>query len=252
MALENEFKEDFPDFKVVTAFTSRIIIRRVKANEGIVFNTPTEALEKLKKEGYTHVLVQGTHIMNGLESETLAKELDLHRAEFKVLRQSTPLLTTEEDYKAAVAAVAPTYKNNKKDEATVFIGHGSSHHGNSAYSMIEDIAHEFYSENVFFGTVEGYPTLDSVVRQLKAKKIKHVNIYPFMIVAGNHANLDIGTDMRKELEKDGYTVTAPLEGLGENKAIRAIYIKHAKYAMTHIPEDMLAKKKAYAEGEEPK
>jgi len=252
MALEKEFKAEFPDYKVVTAFTSRIIMRRIKEKEGITFHNPSEALDLLKAEGYTHVLVQGTHIMNGLESETLAKELALHKGDFKVLRQSAPLLTVIDDYKAAAEALAPTYKDLKKDEATVFIGHGTHHPGNSAYSMIENVFHEFYSENVFFGTVEGYPTLDSVIKQLKAKKIKHVNLYPFMIVAGDHAHNDIGVDMKAELEAQGFTVTAYLQGLGENKAIRDIYVAHARYAIANRPEDMLAKKKKYANGMQPK
>ena len=251
MALEKEFKDKFPDYKVVTAFTSRIIIRRIKENEGITFNNPSEALDILKAEGYTHILVQGTHIMNGLESETLAKELELHKGDFKVLRQSAPLLTIIEDYKATAEALAPTYKNNKKDEATVFIGHGTHHPGNSAYSMIENVMHEFYSESVFFGTVEGYPTLDSVIKKLKTKKIKYVNLYPFMIVAGDHAHNDIAIDMKAKLEASGFIVTAVLQGLGENKAVRDIYVEHAKYSISHRPEDMLEKKKEYANGMQP-
>ncbi len=250
-ALEKEFKNDFKDYEVRTAFTSRIIMRRIKENEGIVFHNPSEALDLLKKEGYTHVLVQGTHVMNGLESETLKKEVALHKGDFKVLRVSTPLLTTLEDYKAVAEALAPTYKSVKKNEATVFIGHGTHHPGNSTYSMIENVTHEFYSENVFFGTVEGYPTLDSVIRQLKTKKIKHINLYPFMIVAGDHAHNDIAVDMKEELEKNGFTVRAHMVGLGENKEVRKLYVNHAKLAITHKEENMLAKKKEYANGMQP-
>lgn len=251
MALEKEFKNSYPDFKVVTAFTSRIIMRRIKKNEGITFNNPSEALDILKKEGYTHVLVQGTHIMNGLESETLKKEVALHENDFKVLKVSDPLLTLLDDYKAAASALAPTYKDLKKDEATVFIGHGTHHPGNSAYSMIENVFHEYYSENVFFGTVEGYPTLDSVVKQLKAKKIKRINLYPFMIVAGDHAHNDIAIDMKEELEKKGFIVKAYLVGLGENKEVRKIYVEHAEFGLTHEKENMLTKKKEYANGMQP-
>ncbi|MCK5780065.1 MAG: sirohydrochlorin cobaltochelatase [Psychrilyobacter sp.] len=258
-ALETQFKEEFPDFKVVTAFTSRIIMRRVKANEGIVYNNPSEALDILKKEGYTHVLVQATHIMNGEESEVLGKEVALHMKDFKVLRVGRPLLNQLPDYKAVAEALAPKYnslKENKflffgENEATVFIGHGTSHPGNATYSMMEDTFHEFYSENVFIATVEGYPTLTSVIRKLKKQNITHVNLYPFMIVAGTHARDDIATEMKAELEKEGFTVTAPLVGLGENEAIRKIYIQHAKFVMTHEKVDMLAKKKKYSEGMQP-
>jgi len=251
MALEKEFKASYPNFKVVTAFTSRIIMRRIKENEGITFNNPSEALDILKKEGYTHVLVQGTHIMNGLEAEILKQEVALHEGNFKVLKVSDPLLTVLDDYKAVASALAPTYKNLKKDEATVFIGHGTTHPANSAYSMSENVFHEFYSQNVFFGTVEGYPTLDSIIRQLKTKKIKHVNLYPFMIVAGDHAHNDIAGDMKEELERNGFTVKVHLVGLGENKGIRKIFVDHAEFGLTHKKENMLAKKKDYANGMQP-
>ena len=42
-----------PDVKVVTAYTSHIIVDRVKANEGLDIPTPEKALEQLKAEGYT-------------------------------------------------------------------------------------------------------------------------------------------------------------------------------------------------------
>ena len=113
-ALEKEFKASYPEFKVVTAFTSRIIMRRIKENEGIIFDNPSEALKKLKKDGYTHVLVQGTHIMNAVESETLKMEVKKYKKDFKVLKVSTPLLTSVEDYKKTVKALKPTYKKLKR------------------------------------------------------------------------------------------------------------------------------------------
>lgn len=250
-ALEKEFKTSYPDFKVVTAFTSRIIMRRIKENEGITYDNPSEALKKLKKDGYTHVLVQGTHIMNAVESETLRMEVEEYKGDFKVLKISDPLLTGVEDYKEAVKALKPTYKNLKKDEAVVFIGHGTHHPGNSAYSMLENVFHYEGVENAFIGTVEGYPTLENVIAGLKKAKIKKVELYPFMIVAGDHANNDIAVDMKEELEKNGFTVKAHLVGLGENKEIRKIYVEHAEFALTHEEENMLAKKKDYANGKQP-
>ena len=250
-ALENEFKESFPEFKVVTAFTSRIIMRRIKENEGITYDNPSEALKKLKKDGYTHVLVQGTHIMNAVESETLKKEIEGYENDFKVLRVSTPLLTSVEDYKKAVKALKPTYEKLKRREAVVFIGHGTHHPGNSAYSMLEHVFHQEDVKKAFVGTIEGYPALDNVIASLKKAKIKKVQLYPFMIVAGDHANNDIAVDMKEELEENGFTVEAHLVGLGENEEIRKIYVEHAKFALTHQEENMLDIKKEYANGKQP-
>jgi len=247
-ALEKEFKASYPNFKVATAFTSRIIMRRIKKNEGITYDNPSEALKKLKKDGYTHILVQGTHIMNAVESETLKMEVENYKKDFKVLKVSTPLLTSVEDYKEVVEALKPTYKNLKKDEAVVFIGHGTHHSGNSAYAMLEHVFHQKGIENAFLGTVEGYPALDDVVANLKKAKIQTVELYPFMIVAGDHANNDIAVDMKEELEKNGFTVNVHLVGLGENKGIRKVFVEHAEFGLIHKEENMLAKKKEYANG----
>ena len=44
-----------PGVKVVTAFTSHIIIDRIAKNEGINYPTPEKALESLKAEGYNRI-----------------------------------------------------------------------------------------------------------------------------------------------------------------------------------------------------
>ena len=41
------------------------------------------------------------------------------------------------------------------------------------------------------GTVEGYPTMETVQAQLKANKAKQVTLVPLMFVAGDHAENDI-------------------------------------------------------------
>lgn len=47
------------------------------------------------------------------------------------------------------------------------MGHGSAHFANAAYGQLEQNLQDL-QENVFVGTVEGYPTLERVVRQLAA------------------------------------------------------------------------------------
>ena len=52
-ATVNEIKAAHPGTKVVLAFTSHIIIDRVKANEGLTVPTPEQALEQLKLKATT-------------------------------------------------------------------------------------------------------------------------------------------------------------------------------------------------------
>ena len=53
-----------------------------------------------------------------------------------------------------------------------------------------------------------------------------------MIVAGDHATNDMSGEDRDSwksiLEKEGYSVTCTLKGLGEIQAIRDIFVRHTK------------------------
>ena len=70
--------------------------------------------------------------------------------------------------------------------------------------------------------------------KLKANGIKNVTLMPMMMVAGDHANNDMAgsePDSHKSiLEKAGYKVTPYIHGIGENKAIQAIYVERANDA----------------------
>ena len=69
-AINNKAKKEFKGVDVKEAFTSRIVMRRLK-ERGIEKLNPSEVINQLKADGYTHLLVQGTHIMNGVESTNL-------------------------------------------------------------------------------------------------------------------------------------------------------------------------------------
>ena len=59
-----------------------------------------------------------------------------------------------------------------------------------------------------------------------------------MVVAGDHANNDMAGDeedsWKTAFTKDGYEVVCLLRGLGENEAIRQIYVDHAQAAIDSV------------------
>ena len=73
---------------------------------------------------------------------------------------------------------------------------------------------------IFIGTVEGFPSLDDVVRGLTHSGVKKVVLKPFMIVAGDHANNDMAGDesdsWKMVIKSKGIKVIPVLQGLGEN------------------------------------
>ena len=87
------------------------------------------------------------------------------------------------------------------------------------------------------GTVESYPGLSSVLRQVDRLKPQKVTIAPLMVVAGEHApNAMAGErhSWKAAFEERGYPVQAILKGLGEYPGIRAVYAAHARQAAEQL------------------
>lgn len=241
-AINRKAQEAFPGIECREAWTSRIVMRRMKARNVERLN-PVEALERLKADGYTHVLVQSTNIIEGIEMESLRRDVASMRSAFKEIRVGNPLLYTTEDYEAVIAAVS---KNGAKEGATVLVGHGTYTPATAQYAMLDYMLKAKGLTNYSVGTIEGYPSFETMEAQLKASGTKRVLLMPFMFVAGDHANNDIAVDWKEALEKRGYHVDLFLQGLGQNPDIQELFIRHAKFIAKHKMLDIVEKKKAYA------
>lgn len=246
----------FPELKFQEAYTSRIIIRRLKAR-GIEKLTPLEALLRLRSEGYTHVIVQSTNIIDGVEMESLRRDVESVQPFFKAVRTGTPLLYTVEDAGQVVeilgkylnASAAPNGKVSAKQppmQSFVLVGHGTYTPSTAIYSQIDYMLKANGLTHFHVGTIEGYPTFDNMLAQLKSGKTKRVTLVPFMFVAGDHAKNDIAVDWKEALEKEGYTVNVHMEGLGQIPAIQDLFINHIRFMLEHRMVGIMEKKAAYA------
>lgn len=243
-AVNSEAEKEFPKMEVREAYTSRIIMRRLK-DRGIVKDNPAEALDRLAAEGYTHIIVQPTNIINGVEAKTLEQQLDMYKDKFKEVRIGSALLTTPEDYKSVAEIINKETGKLADDEAVVLVGHGTHDSGNAAYPAMDYTAKSM-GYKFYVGTVEGFPEFDDVVKGLKKDGIKKVILMPFMFVAGDHANNDIAVDWKEALEKEGFTVKVKLTSLGMMEDIRKMFIEHAKFMLENKKEDMISKKLFYS------
>lgn len=233
-------KAAHPGVKVVTAYTSHIIIDRVAANEGIKYPTPEEALAQLKAEGYTRVALTTLDVIPGMEYNYKLGVFNSYKQDFKKMTIGTPLMYWQgqeeqaDDVTEVLEAFATQFPKTKKGEGIVMMAHGTPNIANAYYAVIQEKLQELGYDNVFIETVEGWPSLETIIPKLKAKKIKKVTIMPFMMVAGDHANNDMAgseEDSHKSiLEKEGIKVEAYIHGLGENEAVRNVFVERANAA----------------------
>jgi len=227
-SIENRIKESYTDYLVIRAFTSRMVIHKLKKRDNYPVDTPTEALKRMKDEGVKEIYIQPLLIIEGHEYEKILREVDNFVKEnpnFKV-RVAKPLLSHDMDYEKVVNGLGIA----NKDQAVVFMGHGSYHSTDISYKKLEDTIRKAGYEKVFIGTVEGEISIDEVVEKLKEKSIKKVLLKPFMLVAGVHALEDMASDSddswKNVLEKNGIDTEVQIVGLGQVKAIQDIFIEH--------------------------
>ncbi len=231
-AIEDSMREAFPDYPVYRAWTSKMIIRKLKNRDNIIVATVREAMEQMISDGITDVLVQPTHVINGIENDLMKEDALSYRDSFHSISFGDPLLTTEEDSHKVIAAIAEEFSNITKKQALVFMGHGTTHFANSIYAALDYTFKDKGYHNFFLGTVGAYPSMESLKKMVKAYQPEEVVLAPFMIVAGDHAKNDMAGDdpesWYSQFKDEGYEVKAVLKGLGEYKGIRRLFIDHIR------------------------
>jgi sirohydrochlorin cobaltochelatase len=250
--IERVYREEFPQAEVRIAFTSDYIRRKLLDRDNVTIDNPLTALAHLNDEGYTDVVVQSLHVIPGEEFHDLANIVESVRGiegkfGFRNLVLGEPLLMNLEDYRNVSRALASQFEQNTTGTertphssprdagqmAVIFMGHGTEHSANSAYSQMANILAEDH-ENVFLGTVEGYPGYDEVLASLNESGVKKARLIPLMVVAGDHALNDLtgneSESWKSMLEKEGFEIDYNLLGMGENDGIVEIFVGHTKEA----------------------
>lgn len=223
--LEKEFKTE-----VFRAFTSSVIINKLRQRDGIEIDTVKTALEKLYARKYTDIFCVPTHIMNGIEYDKACGMINEFKDKMNI-RISRPLISVTEDYFEIVNIFSK--KLTDKKCLYIFMGHGSEHFANSLYSSLDYHFKNSGMNNVYVGTVEGFPDLETVIRQAKENGVKNVILRPLMLVSGDHARNDMAVEWKEEFEKNGFNVVCDFTGLGEIEEIQNMYCEHLKDVWQH-------------------
>lgn len=229
-----------PDWSVRRAFTSQIILDKVAARDGVTMDNVEQALERAADNGVKTLVVQPTHLMDGLEYGDLAEAVANYADAFDRVAVGAPLLSSEADFAAVAEAVAAaTADRDDGRTAIVLMGHGTTAEANRVYAQLQDTFADAGYAHYYVGTVEGTPTLEDVLARVQAGDYNKVVLRPLMVVAGDHAVNDMAGDepdsWKNTFAAAGYQVECQLTGLGELAAIQQLYADHARAAMESLP-----------------
>jgi sirohydrochlorin cobaltochelatase len=262
--VKERIKKRFPGTEIRIAFTSNMIRKTwQKRQHDEVFKKenptvpadiffvkgPLATIADLQDEGFRTILVQSGHITLGEEYLDLVSYVDGLNAiatikdknrPFVKLAVSRPALGTMgtahpyvEDIRTVAKALAGDAKKAKeKKTALLYMGHGNEFFPSSgSYLELIDVMNTMYPETKsYIATVEGFPNLETVIKQMRKDKVTKVLLKPFMTVAGDHARNDMVGDtpdsMKSILTKNGFEVIAIVEGMGEQDAFADVYVKY--------------------------
>ncbi len=237
--IDKKVKATYPNIPVRWAYTSHII-RKKLAGQGKQLDSPEVALARMADEDLTHVAVQSLHTIGGAEYHDLRRTVGAFQTmgAFDTIRLGYPLLATQEDMERTVDAVlASIPAERRQEDAVVLMGHGAHHPSNAFYSAL-NFQVQLKDPNVFIGTVEGYPELDTIQTLLQKNNIKKVYLMPFMSVAGDHAKNDMAGDeddsWKSILTKDGYEVVIIMKGTAEFEQFVDIWVDHVGGPLSHF------------------
>jgi sirohydrochlorin cobaltochelatase len=248
------YERAFPGSPIRMAFTSRLMIERLREKEGISVPSLPAALAELHDLGCERAVVQSLQIVPGGEFHQAAALVQALQSGAKPcslrLAVGLPLLSGLPDCRR-VASILPSFwgtaaganaadntlETRGREEAVLLVGHGTGHPADALYSLL---AHVLKRENrdVFLGTIEGYPGLPELVPELKGSGAGAVRLLPFLLVAGGHAQNDISgqspSSWKSVLEREGFSVSVDLRGLGEFPEIVSLFLEHTRSALSKM------------------
>lgn len=194
----------FPGWKVCRAFTSRVILSRLR-ERGVQAEGVEDALARLKTEDYGEIVVAPTHIIPGGEYEKVCRAAAGYRV-------AEPLLANEEDCAWMAALLGDIAA--EEGRPLLAMGHGSDHAADGMYARLR----EKLPRGVFLACAEGAHPLESALPALARTGRKELVLAPLTLCAGMHAQKLLAGEKsdswKTKLAAQGYDVRVRMQGLG--------------------------------------
>lgn len=243
-AVENALSEQLPGVPVFRAFTSPTI-RRILRQRGTPVPSLEERLILLRDWAETggvcpdEVIVQPTTVLYGTEYDSIRRVTGAYRKCFSSVRLGRPLLSSQADLAEAADILSEKYPK-RQGQAVVLFGHGSPAFGNITYPALQTVFALRGRTDILVGTVEGWPGLEDVRKELAGAGFSSVLLVPLVMVNGNHVLCDMlgdaETSWKNVLTNDGFTVRWRNEGLGTDPRFQEMYARRLSETLAEIPE----------------
>ena len=225
--VEAALRRRCPELPFVRAYTSPTI-RKILARQGILVPSLEEALQQQADLGSEQVCLLPTHMVPGYEYDAIREAANRFRPQFQELRLAPPLMGDTTMLRALAEVLMERWPRST-GQAVLLIGHGTTHPGNLVYPALQGMFHLAGREDLFVGTVEGWPSPAALMPALRGREVERIQMVPLLLTAGTHVREDIAgsgpASWKSQLEAAGFTVRWALEGLGRMPQVQNLYVR---------------------------
>ena len=205
LELKKFVEEQFPAADVFLSFSSRMVLKYVK-KQGLDYKNLPQILADVDLEGYKHIVVSSINIFPTDEHAFLQNIVNgFNQFSLSHIRCSDAILTKAKETTLFLKNLDESI--TKEDVANLYIIHGTPRLEMQGIDSIS-YAHKFLediNESNFTCSLEGsfpfYAMKDILIKRMKEKGVKKVQIVPMLLVSGNHYVKDMN-EIKEELSSD--------------------------------------------------
>lgn len=247
--IEEHISASFPEYRIYRAWTSRMILSILKKRDHLSIPNIDQAMEQILSDGITDLVVQPTHILDGIENNSMKEQILSYQSRFHSLVFGKPLLSGRRDAETVIHAIGQRFQDLDQNTALILMGHGTTHRSNCVYEDLDRLFKHMGYPNIFLGTVEASPSIQDLIHEVKnyrfrsfpedshssSSSVDKVVLAPFMIVAGDHAHHDMAgchpDSWASRFQDAGYEAESVLKGLGAYRQVRELFVTHIREAI---------------------
>jgi sirohydrochlorin cobaltochelatase len=227
----------FPDHEVRWAFTATFIVKKLQKNgvhtvfdRNVKVESLEQALQRIKEEGKTRVLIQSLHLMVGAEFREVL-EADTSGLNVKFCY---PLLFHGENIDKVVQALENEIADSG-ETATLFCAHGNEAHPeyNAELVRIDNYLRATY-KNTYLAVMEGNPEFDRVKETVMNNGTKKVKFVTFMLTYGDHMSNDVMGDEEDSMKSQLGLPAECSNGLASHPEIQELFIGRMKSTLNQF------------------
>lgn len=191
-----------------------------------------ELTDNLALNGFTELVIVPMTLLNGYETEQI-KNIMLYKGElFERISYAPAVLTTDRDFEAVANTLAACTADTDCDTAIVYLGKGTTHFSNAAYTALSERVRAAGADNVFIGTLSGYPGLDKVKSDVADGHYQNVIICPLELSIDEELEEAMSENNEDSwynaFANEGYNCGSYYKSLCAYRGIRRLIVEHTK------------------------